>query len=205
VCDDDADVLAFVGAILRESGFTVWEPLARARHIRLRASARPPACRFVVTNVAAFGAFVDVGVHQDGLVHISAIANAYVKDPRQVVKPGDIIRVKVLEVEPKRRRISLTMRLDDAPEARATRARAEIATTAFERPLRHAQTRSGRSDAVPATGDAMAEAFRRAGVTARLRGGNKQLALQQNWTPDRPVRHWRSRYPATAERKGRDG
>ena len=163
MCDDDADVLAFVGAILRESGFTVWEPLARARHIRSRASARPPAYRFVVTNVAAFGAFVDVGVHQDGLVQISAIANAYVKDPRQVVKPGDIIRVKVLEVEPKRRRISLTMRLDDAPEARATRARAEIATTAFERPLRHAQTRAGRSDPVRATGDAMAAAFRRAG------------------------------------------
>jgi len=67
-----------------------------------------------VTNVAAFGAFVDVGVHQDGLVHISAMANNYVKDPREVAKPGDVIRVKVLEVEPKRRRISLTMRLDEA-------------------------------------------------------------------------------------------
>jgi protein Tex len=66
----------------------------------------------VVTNVAAFGAFVDVGVHQDGLVHISAMANAYVKDPRKVAKPGDVVRVKVLEVDPKRRRISLTMRLD---------------------------------------------------------------------------------------------
>ena len=90
----------------------------------------------VVTNVAAFGAFVDVGVHQDGLVHISAMSNAYVKDPRKIAKRGDVVRVKVLEVDPKRRRISLTMRLDDAPEARATRARAEIATTAFERPLR---------------------------------------------------------------------
>jgi protein Tex len=121
----------------------------------------------VVTNVAAFGAFVDVGVHQDGLVHISAMANAYVKDPRQVVKPGDIIRVKVLEVEPKRRRISLTMRLDDAPEARPTRARTEIASTASEKQLRHAQTRARRSSAVPATGEAMAEAFRRAGVTGK--------------------------------------
>jgi protein Tex len=121
----------------------------------------------VVTNVAAFGAFVDVGVHQDGLVHISAMANAYVKDPRQVVKPGDIIRVKVLEVEPKRRRISLTMRLDDATQARPTRARAEIAPTASEKSLRHAQTRADRSNTVPATGDAMAEAFRRAGVTGR--------------------------------------
>jgi protein Tex len=95
------------------------------------------------------------------------MANAYVKDPRQVVKPGDIIRVKVLEVEPKRRRISLTMRLDDATQARPTRARAEIAPTASEKSLRHAQTRADRSNTVPATGDAMAEAFRRAGVTGR--------------------------------------
>ena len=81
----------------------------------------------VVTNVAAFGAFVDVGVHQDGLVHISAMANAYVKDPRKIAKPGDVIRVKVLEVDPKRRRISLTMRLDQAPEARPTIARGDVA------------------------------------------------------------------------------
>jgi uncharacterized protein len=121
----------------------------------------------VVTNVAAFGAFVDVGVHQDGLVHISAMANAYVKDPRQIVKPRDIIRVRVLEVEPKRRRISLTMRLDEAPEARPTRAHTEIASTASEKQLRHAQTRARRSSAVPATGEAMAEAFRRAGVTGK--------------------------------------
>ena len=73
----------------------------------------------VVTNVAAFGAFVDVGVHQDGLVHISAMANAYVKDPRKIAKPGDVVRVKVLEVDPKRRRISLTMRLDQALESAA--------------------------------------------------------------------------------------
>ena len=72
----------------------------------------------VVTNVAAFGAFVDVGVHQDWLVHISAMANAYVKDPRTIAKPGDVVRVKVLEVDPKRRRISLTMRLDQALEVR---------------------------------------------------------------------------------------
>src|SRR5208282_3194042 len=74
----------------------------------------------VVTNVAAFGAFVDVGVHQDGLVHISAMANAFVKDPRTVAKPGDVVKVKVLEVDPKRRRISLTMRLDEAPATRST-------------------------------------------------------------------------------------
>lgn len=69
----------------------------------------------VVTNVAAFGAFVDIGVHQDGLVHVSALANKFVKDPHEVVKPGQIVKVKVLEVDVKRQRISLTMRLDDAP------------------------------------------------------------------------------------------
>jgi uncharacterized protein len=67
----------------------------------------------VVTNVAAFGAFVNVGVHQDGLVLISALANTFVKDPRSVVKPGDVVRVKVLEVDQARKRIALTMRLDD--------------------------------------------------------------------------------------------
>ncbi|TDD24326.1 Tex family protein [Nonomuraea diastatica] len=67
----------------------------------------------VVTNVAAFGAFVDVGVHQDGLVHVSAMSRNYVKDPRDVVKPGDIVRVKVLDVDIPRKRISLTLRLED--------------------------------------------------------------------------------------------
>ena len=67
----------------------------------------------VVTNVAAFGAFVDIGVHQDGLVHISALANTFVKDPRDVVKPGDIVKVKVLEVDKDRKRIALSMRMDD--------------------------------------------------------------------------------------------
>ncbi len=69
----------------------------------------------VVTNVAAFGAFVDIGVHQDGLVHVSALANKFVKDPHEVVKPGQIVKVKVMEVDLKRQRIGLTMRLDDAP------------------------------------------------------------------------------------------
>jgi uncharacterized protein len=69
----------------------------------------------VVTNVAAFGAFVDVGVHQDGLVHVSALSRSYVSDPREVVKPGDIVRVKVLDVDLPRKRISLTLRLDDEP------------------------------------------------------------------------------------------
>ncbi|MEQ1557256.1 MAG: helix-hairpin-helix domain-containing protein, partial [Gallionella sp.] len=71
----------------------------------------------VVTNVAAFGAFVDIGVHQDGLVHISALANTFVKDPHTVVKAGQIVKVKVLEVDAKRKRIALTMRLTDTAAA----------------------------------------------------------------------------------------
>ena len=72
----------------------------------------------VITNVAAFGAFVDIGVHQDGLVHISALSNTFVKDPHTVVKVGQVVKVKVLEVDEKRKRIALTMRLtDEAPKA----------------------------------------------------------------------------------------
>ncbi|WP_306638296.1 Tex family protein [Pseudarthrobacter siccitolerans] len=70
-----------------------------------------------VTNVAAFGAFIDVGVHQDGLVHVSALANRFVSDPREVVKSGQVVRVKVLEADPERKRISLTLRLDDESSA----------------------------------------------------------------------------------------
>ncbi len=72
----------------------------------------------VITNVTNFGAFVDVGVHQDGLVHISALANTFVKDPHTVVKTGDVVKVKVMEVDVKRQRIGLSMRLDDDPAAR---------------------------------------------------------------------------------------
>ncbi|MFE0500841.1 Tex family protein [Lysobacter soli] len=76
----------------------------------------------VVSNVAAFGAFVDIGVHQDGLIHISALSDKYVKDPREVVKAGDIVKVKVLEVDVPRKRIALTRRLDDtAPAPRGDR------------------------------------------------------------------------------------
>ena len=77
----------------------------------------------VVTNVAAFGAFVDVGVHQDGLVHISAMSNTFISDPRDVVKSGQVVKVRVLEADPERKRISLTLRLDeDAAAARGPRA-----------------------------------------------------------------------------------
>src|SRR5690606_30046569 len=69
----------------------------------------------VVTNVANFGAFVDVGVHQDGLVHISALSDTFVKDPRDVVRVGQTVKVKVQEVDVGRKRIALTMRLNDEP------------------------------------------------------------------------------------------
>jgi uncharacterized protein len=74
-----------------------------------------------VTNVAAFGAFVDIGVHQDGLVHISAMSKSFIKDPREVVKSGDIVKVKVLEVEVARKRIALTLRLDDESRGKSER------------------------------------------------------------------------------------
>ncbi len=93
----------------------------------------------VVTNVAAFGAFVDIGVHQDGLVHVSALANKFVKDPHEVVKPGQIVKVKVLEVDVKRQRIALSMRLDDAagarPPQRAANAGAAAANSAARAPF----------------------------------------------------------------------
>ncbi|UNK58845.1 RNA-binding transcriptional accessory protein [Pseudoxanthomonas daejeonensis] len=75
----------------------------------------------VVSNVAAFGAFVDIGVHQDGLVHISALSDKFVKDPREVVKAGDIVKVKVLDVDVARKRIALTRRMDDEPGQAAPR------------------------------------------------------------------------------------
>ena len=93
-------------------------------------------------NVAAFGAFVDVGVHQDGLVHISAMANTYVSDPRKIATPGEVVRVKVLEVDPKRPRISLTMRLDDTSGDRVTTARSAIAASRSEKRLGPAKTRA---------------------------------------------------------------
>lgn len=86
-----------------------------------------------VTNVANFGAFIDIGVHQDGLVHVSALANRFIKDPREVVKAGDIVRVKVLEIDHARQRIALTLRLGDtspAPAAGGPVARARPAAAA---------------------------------------------------------------------------
>ncbi|GAA4673204.1 Tex family protein [Streptomyces chumphonensis] len=141
----------------------------------------------VVTNVAAFGAFVDVGVHQDGLVHVSAMSKSFVKDPRDVVKPGDIVKVKVLEVDEARKRISLTLRLDDEPgkgpgDGRGGRRGAVPARREGERGgqrgggargdqrggQRGSGQRGGRRDGRQGGGapanDAMAEALRRAGL-----------------------------------------
>ncbi|MCA6097954.1 RNA-binding transcriptional accessory protein [Bradyrhizobium sp. WSM 4400] len=110
-----------------------------------------------VTNVAAFGAFIDIGVHQDGLVHISAMSRNFIKDPREVVKPGDIVKVKVLDVEVARKRIALTLRLDDEIGPKKDNAapsrdfsRGKMTSSAPRRP----QEQSG--------GSALADALRRA-------------------------------------------
>ncbi len=103
----------------------------------------------VVSNVAAFGAFVDIGVHQDGLVHVSALANRYVADPRDVVKAGDVVKVKVVEVDVARKRIALSMRLNDETKPAASRS---------DRPRRQ-QDKTGHNSGI--TDNAMAAAFAR--------------------------------------------
>ncbi len=125
----------------------------------------------VVTNVAAFGAFVDVGVHQDGLVHVSAMSRTFVKDPRDVVKPGDIVRVKVLDVDVPRKRISLTLRLDDEGGAEKAKAGGNGAAGGQVRRERPAKP-GGKRPAQPARQPqgAMAEALRRAGLDKGLGG-----------------------------------
>ncbi|MBI4808072.1 MAG: RNA-binding transcriptional accessory protein [Nitrosomonadales bacterium] len=120
----------------------------------------------VVTNVAAFGAFVDIGVHQDGLVHISALADKFVKDPHTVVKAGQVVKVKVLEVDVKRKRIALTMRLTDS----AAQAGGSKHETKHEPREQRGQGKSAggkpanRAPAQPTMGGAMAAAF------AKLKG-----------------------------------
>jgi uncharacterized protein len=129
-----------------------------------------------VTNVAAFGAFVDIGVHQDGLVHISAMSDRYVSDPREVVRSGAVVRVKVLEVDLPRKRIALTLRLDDearpadrpAPRSEAGGSpagsgRATPGRSGRGRPNPGRQANPREKSAPPPTG-AMADALRRAGL-----------------------------------------
>jgi uncharacterized protein len=119
-----------------------------------------------VSNVAQFGAFVDLGVHQDGLVHVSQLANKFVSDAREVVKTGDIVKVKVLEVDVARKRVSLTMKLDAAP-ARRDGPR----DNKFEGAGRDNRQRGGGSGggytSPPTAGSAMASAF------AKLQGIKK--------------------------------
>ncbi|TVS16940.1 MAG: RNA-binding transcriptional accessory protein [Gammaproteobacteria bacterium] len=112
----------------------------------------------VISNVVAFGAFVDLGVHQDGLVHVSALADRFVKDPREVVKAGDIVRVKVLDVDLPRKRIALSMRLDDTPGER----RSEGGGGGARRSGDKAPGRNREPAKVPAADGALAAAFAKA-------------------------------------------
>lgn len=117
----------------------------------------------VVSNVAAFGAFVDIGVHQDGLVHVSALSDKFISDPREVVKAGDIVKVKVLEVDLPRKRIGLTMRLtDEVPTA--TAAPAARAEKRSNTPAQHKQKPATKPAPVAnsAMGSAFADAFAKA-------------------------------------------
>ncbi|MBN9050483.1 MAG: RNA-binding transcriptional accessory protein [Rhizobiales bacterium] len=116
----------------------------------------------VVTNVAAFGAFVDIGVHQDGLVHVSAMSKTFIKDPREVVKPGDIVRVKVLDVDKPRKRISLTLRLDDEAGAALARQATGVRSNAGHQSQR--SSKPDKNSGKPAAGGALADALRRAGL-----------------------------------------
>lgn len=115
----------------------------------------------VVSNVANFGAFVDVGVHQDGLVHISAMTNKFISDPREVVKAGDIVKVKVMEVDVQRKRISFTMKLDDTPQAQPNGAQRN------KKPEQRGKTSQAKRAIKPASsnaamGNAFADAFAKA-------------------------------------------
>lgn len=120
----------------------------------------------VVTNVAAFGAFVDIGVHQDGLVHVSAMSRTFIKDPREAAKPGDIVRVKVLEVDAPRKRISLSMRLDDEVGAKPDRQSSGAPRGQGGAPkyMSAAPKPAKGSKGADAGGGALAEALRRAGL-----------------------------------------
>lgn len=115
----------------------------------------------VVSNVANFGAFVDIGVHQDGLVHISALTDRYVSDPREVVKAGDIVKVKVMEVDVQRKRIGLSMRLKDEPGQDNRSQRSSAAPRRNDQAQRR-QPRRDESSSNSAMGGAFAAAFAKA-------------------------------------------
>ncbi|MFD2167389.1 Tex family protein [Thalassotalea euphylliae] len=114
----------------------------------------------VVSNVANFGAFVDIGVHQDGLVHISALTNKFVSDPREVVKAGDVVKVKVLECDVQRKRINLTMRLDDtAKPQKGGQKQSNKPQAKSSKPQHASKPKKDRSPANAAMGNAFADAF----------------------------------------------
>ncbi|WP_045402638.1 Tex family protein [Vibrio campbellii] len=115
----------------------------------------------VVSNVANFGAFVDIGVHQDGLVHISALTDRFVSDPREVVKAGDIVKVKVMEVDVQRKRIGLSMRMNDEPGQDNRSQRSSAAPRRNDQPQRR-QPRRDESSSNSAMGGAFAAAFAKA-------------------------------------------
>ena len=125
----------------------------------------------VVTNVAAFGAFVDIGVHQDGLVHVSAMAKTFVRDPRSIAKPGDVVRVKVMEVDLPRKRIALSMRLDDeigAPKGRASADKPRAERQRADAPGPKARDANKRDRGSRGAGaGALGEALKRAGYDAK--------------------------------------
>ncbi|CDZ41070.1 RNA-binding transcriptional accessory protein [Neorhizobium galegae] len=108
-----------------------------------------------VTNVAAFGAFVDIGVHQDGLVHVSQLADRFIKDPHEVVKAGDVVKVRVVEVDVKRKRIALTMRKDGGEAAPAPRGDRDV------RPVNPKMMKTEKPSSQGAFGAALAEALKR--------------------------------------------
>ncbi len=117
----------------------------------------------VVTNVTNFGVFVDVGVHQDGLVHISMMSERFIKDPRELVKAGDVVKVKVLEVDLQRRRIALTLRLGDSPQrARPDAARQGTGERDRGRPPRHQARPDLQRNSEPQSNGVMADALKRA-------------------------------------------
>lgn len=115
----------------------------------------------VISNVANFGAFVDIGVHQDGLVHISALTNKFVSDPREIVKAGDIVKVKVMEVDANRKRINLTMRLDDATNTPQNNKKNEQNKPTKQQNKNHTSAKPKAKPAVTnaAMGNAFADAF----------------------------------------------
>jgi uncharacterized protein len=114
-----------------------------------------------VTNVTNFGAFVDVGVHQDGLVHISVMSNKFIKDPHEVAKAGDIVKVKVMEIDQDRKRIALSMRLEDKAGEQApknSRGKNGPNSRGNDKPRRQQQPKSNE----PKPNNAFAQAFAKA-------------------------------------------